>query len=290
MTGHPEAVLARELRHVLRRDRAGHRHGRRRRRAARASARRRSSRCSRQNIERLTDPARRHHRRRCPTPTAAPARPGPTASTSPTRSREGPAHRLRRLHRRGGLRARSRHAGHEVVRVDLMLPHGARRRRRRLPGPTSLDVRDAATVGRPAATASTWSATRPRWSAPGSGSATCPSYASPQRPRHRRAAGRDARGRRAPAGARLVDGGVRRGPLRLPRARRPGAAAADRRRPSTPATSRTTARVCARPARLGAGRRGRPARPAQRLRRQQGRAGALRLRVGAAGRSGARSR
>ena len=46
MTGPPEAALAREHAAVLRRDRAGHRHGRRRRGAAPGSARRRSSRCS----------------------------------------------------------------------------------------------------------------------------------------------------------------------------------------------------------------------------------------------------
>ena len=83
MTGAPEALLAREMRLVLRPDRAGHRHGRRRRGRARASARTRSSRCS----SATSSGSRRccsASSPTCPTPTAAPARPGPTASTSPT--------------------------------------------------------------------------------------------------------------------------------------------------------------------------------------------------------------
>ena len=67
----------------------------------------------------------------------------------------------------------------------------ARRTRRRRRGPTC-------------STASTWSATRPRWSAPGCTVADLPDVRRPQRPRHRRAAGGDARGRRRPAGARLA--------------------------------------------------------------------------------------
>ena len=65
---------------VLRRARAGHRHGRRRRGRARASARRRCSRCSGRTSSGSPgcSPPRS---RRCPTPTAAPARPGPTASS-----------------------------------------------------------------------------------------------------------------------------------------------------------------------------------------------------------------
>ena len=43
--------------------------------------------------------AERHDRRPARRRTAAPATPGPTASSSPTRSREGPADRVRRLHR-----------------------------------------------------------------------------------------------------------------------------------------------------------------------------------------------
>ena len=55
----------------------------------------------------------------------------------------------------------------------------------------------------------------------------------PQRPRHRRAAGGDARRRRPPSRAGLLDGGVRRGPLLLPRARPPGPARAVGGRRST---------------------------------------------------------
>ena len=110
---------------------------------------------------------------------------------------------------------RSPRRGDEVVRVDLMLPtaHGVDRRAAGhpprstsatpAPGPTcsrGVDVvcHQAALVGlgvrrrRPAVVRLA------------------------QRPRHRRPAGRDARGRRRPPRARLVDGGVRRGALRLP--------------------------------------------------------------------------
>ena len=104
----------------------------------------------------------------------------------------------------------------------------------------------------------------------------------PQRPRHRRAAGRDARGGRRPAGAGLLDGGLRRGPLPLPRARRPDAAAA-RGRGARGGRLREPLPALRPPAGLGAGRRGRAARPALVVRRQQGRPGALHLRVGAPG-------
>ena len=76
----------------------------------------------------------------CPTPaTAAPARPGPTASTCTYEipgGREGPADRLGRVHRRGDRPRSSRPRGDEVVRVDLMLPRGARRRPSRRRAPT----------------------------------------------------------------------------------------------------------------------------------------------------------
>ena len=82
----------------------------------------------------------------------------------------------------------------------------------------------------------------------------------------------------------VVDGGLRRGPLRLPGARR-------RRRPRPRGREALDAGdfenhcpVCGRPLGWAAGRRGRPARPAQQLRREQGRPGALRRGVGAAGR------
>ena len=131
--------------------------------------------------------------------------------------------------------------GHEVVRVDLMLPmaHGAAEPPA---GTHQLDVRDAAGLGRPAARCG-------RGLPPGRGRRRRGARGRParlrrpQRPRHRRAAGRDARGGRRPAGAGLLDGGLRRGPLPVPRARRPGAAAPRGRRRSRRATSRTTARA-----------------------------------------------
>ena len=54
--------------------------------------------------------------------------------------------------------------------------------------------------------------------------ADLPSYAAPQRPGHRRPARRDARARRRRAGAGQLDGGLRRGSLRVHRARRAAAA------------------------------------------------------------------
>ena len=66
-----------------------------------------------------------------------------------------------------------------------------------------------------------------------------------QRPRHRRPARRDARRRGAPAGAGRLDGGLRRGPLRLPGARRRAARAAGARPTSTRAGSSRAARAAA---------------------------------------------
>ncbi len=68
----------------------------------------------------------------------------------------------------------------------------------------------------------------------------------PQRPRHRRAAGRDARGRCQSAGAGVVDGRVRRGSLRVPGHTGHRCPALVRSRRSTPATSTTTARSAGR--------------------------------------------
>ena len=131
--------------------------------------------------------------------------------------------------------------------------------------------------GRTCSTASTWSATRPRWSAPVSRSPTCRSYAA-----------HNDLGTAALLAA-MHDAGV--DALVLARSmvvygegryaceehgEQPPPAREPRRR-STPATSRTTAR-CATgrwPGQLVAG--GRPARPAQQLRREQGGPGALHL-------------
>ena len=110
-------------------------------------------------------------------------------------------------------------------------------------GTHRLDVRDAGGVGRPARR-------RRRGLPPGRGGRRRrdgrrpAGVRRPQRPRHRRAAGRDARRRRRPAGAGLLDGGLRRGPLRLPRARRPD----PRRRAVGPRSRRATSTTTARPA------------------------------------------
>ena len=131
--------------------------------------------------------------------------------------------------------------GHEVVRVDLMLPmaHGAAEPPA---GTHHLDVRDAGA----------WvdllrgvDAVCHQAAVVGAGVRVgdLPDVRRPQRPRHRRAAGRDARGGRRPAGAGLLDGGLRRGPLPVSRARRPDAPAPGGRRARRRATSTTTARA-----------------------------------------------
>ncbi len=119
--------------------------------------------------------------------------------------------------------------GDEVVRVDLMLPdaHGTAEPP---PGTHRLDVRDASAwtdllAGRGGGVPSGGAgrARRPRGR---------PALLRlPQRPGHRSAARRHARGRRRAAGAGVVDGGLRRGPLLLPPARTPDARAAVGGRP-----------------------------------------------------------
>ena len=81
-----------------------------------------------------------------------------------------------------------------------------------------------------------------------------------------------ARGGRRPAGAGQLDGGLRRGPLRLPGARRRAGGTPAPRPTSTRAASSRRARVCGRQLALGRGRRGAPRRPAQHLRRDEARA------------------
>ena len=105
-----------------------------------------------------------------------------------------------------------------------------------------------------------------------------------QRPRHRRAARRDARSRGAPAGAGRLDGGLRRGPLRLRRARRRPAGPARRRRPRRRALRAALPALRPRPRRPAWCAEDAPARPAQHLRRHQARPGAPGRRVGAADR------
>ena len=195
--------------------------------------------------------------------------------------REGPADRLRRASSAARSPSQLEAQGDEVVRVDLLIPEA------HAPGATApdthlVDVRDAS--ARPAAARRRRRGLPPVRDGRRRGHGRRPAVVRlAQRPRHRRPARRHARRRRAPDRGRVVDGGLRRGSLRVRGARRPGAAAAQRRRRSTPATSRTTARVCGRPLDVGARRRGRPARPAQQLRREQGRHRALPDRVGAAG-------
>ena len=194
-------------------------------------------------------------------------------------AREGPADRVGRLHRDRGRRG----------------PRGGRPRG----GPSRPDAADGARRGR--AAGGHPPPRRPRRRGLGRPAARCgrglppgrrrrrrgargrpARVRRPQRPRHRRAAGRDARGGRRPAGAGLLDGGLRRGPLPVPRARRPGAAAPGGRR-ARGGRLRQPLPALRPPAGLGAGRRGRAARPALVVRRQQGRPGALHLRVGAPG-------
>ena len=162
---------------------------------------------------------------------------------------------------------------------------GARldRRARRAPTSSTCATRRP---GPTCSTASTWSATRRPWSAPGVTVADLPAYAAPQRPRHRRPARRDARGRastgwcwrrRWSSTARAATPA----PSTATRCRRRGAAAA-----LDAGDFENHCPVCGARARLGARRRGRPARPAQLVRRQQGRPGALRVGLGAAGRRG----
>ena len=99
--------------------------------------------------------------------------------------------------------------------------------------------------------------------------ADAPGLRREQRPRHRRPARRHARRRTPPAGAGRLDGRLRRGPLRLPRARPRAARAAHAGRPR-----RGTVRAAVPPLRPRPGprarRRGRAVRPAQHLRRHQG--------------------
>ena len=80
MTGAPRGGARPGAAAVLRRDRAGHRHGRRRRdrRGRRPGGGLRAVRGEPRAAQRA---ARRRRSPTCPTPTAAPARPGPTAST-----------------------------------------------------------------------------------------------------------------------------------------------------------------------------------------------------------------
>ena len=158
-----------------------------------------------------------------------------------------------------------------------MLPRRtARPSRRRAPTSSTCATRRP---GPTCSTASTSSATRRRWSAPASRSPTC-RVRRPQRPRHRRAARRDAR-------ARASTGwcwpprwwSTARAATRAP-STATSTAAPRRSTRSTAGDFENHCPRCGRAAGLGAGRRGRAARPAQRLRRQQGRPGALHARRG----------
>ena len=144
----------------------------------------------------------------------------------------------------GAIRRELDAAGHEVVLVDVAAAAGPPRpaRGRRPARPRRPRRRR---LGRPAR--------RHRRGLPPGRARRCGHHGGrparvrrPQRPRHRRAAGRDVRPRRPPAGARLVDGRLRRGPLRLPDARRGLAAGPVGRGARSPATSTTTAPPAAR--------------------------------------------
>ena len=136
------------------------------------------------------------------------------ASSCRSSCHEGAADRRGRLHRSaGGCGARG--AGHDVVAVDAMLPaaHGPAAS----PAGVQGRLRDAAAVAR-CSTGSTWCVTRRRWWARGWTPATRRLW-QPQRLRDGGAAGGDVRRGLSAAGAGLVDGGVRAGPLRLSRTR-----------------------------------------------------------------------
>ena len=60
-----------------------------------------------------------------------------------------------------------RDAGHDVVAVDAMLATAHGPGAEPPPDCQVLDIRDAAALGAVARRASTWCATRPRWSGPG---------------------------------------------------------------------------------------------------------------------------
>ena len=144
------------------------------------------------------------------------------------------------------------------------------------------DLRDPQVAER-RSTAWTRSATRPRWSAWATTCRDIADYVAPQRPRHRACCcGRMAAAAGAAPRAGLAHGGLRRGPLRLRRAR-PGRPPGPRALadldagPLRAAAARAAARtLCTR-----AGARGRAAGPAQRLRGDQAGPGAPGRRVGA---------
>ena len=185
----------------------------------------------------------------------------------------------------GAIRRELDAAGHEVVLVDVLLPQAHRvasRGRRHCTCSTSATP----PTGPTCSTASTWSATRPRWSVRGPRSPTCREYAAHNDLGTAALLAAMSARERTPAGARLVDGRLRRGPLRLPGRTARYRPRRGRSRPWSPATSTTTAPSCGEAAGLGAGRRVRAARPAQLLRRRQGRPGALHVRVGPTGRRG----
>ena len=205
-------------------------------------------------------------------------------------AREGPAHRLGRVHRRRRSPTRSTARGDEVVAGRPDAAAGPRRGRRRPRAPTSstcatptawadlldgVDVvcHQAALVGRRGHAWPTCRRTPPTTtSAPPRCWPRCTT------------AGVD---RLVLASSMVVYG---EGRYACPEHGDQAAGAARPARPWTPGEFENHCPRLRRPARLGAGRRGRPARPAQRVRRQQGRPGALRVRLGPAGRRRRRSR
>ena len=183
----------------------------------------------------------------------------------------------------GAIRRTLAEAGHDLVLVDVLLPQ-AHRVPPSVEGLHVLDVRDAAD----------WAdlldgvdAVCHQAALVGAGTTVSdlPAYAAHNDLGTAALLAAMADRERAPPGAGLLDGGLRRGPVRLSRARR-------RRSPATVGRGAGRRRLrqplpVVRPrAGLGAGRRVGAARPAQLLRRRQGRPGALHVRVGQAGRLG----
>ena len=185
-----------------------------------------------------------------------------------------------------GGRRRARPCAQPATRsigVDALIPqaHGATPRRPSdvIRGSTSATP----TCGPTCCAGSTSCATRPRWSAPGSGrrppAVSPPTTTSAPRCSSPRCARRGSPAWSWPPRWSSTARAATPAPSTAPQAPGP----ADRSRISTPAASTTRCPACGGAAGLGAGRRGRPARPAHVVRRQQGRPGALRRGLGPPG-------
>ena len=112
----------------------------------------------------------------------------------------------------------------------------------------------------------------------------------PQRLRHRGAAGGDVRGGLPAAGAGVVDGGLRAGPLRVRASTGRSTRCRGARADLDAGVFEHRCPLCGEPLQLAPGRRGRAAAAAQPVRGEQDRAGALRAGVGASRPAGRWSR